>query len=60
MYPCLFQMILLINIHLMSGGVETRYVDESLLITKVLNDSIQKYLQVGDRVTNITTRLLIL
>ena len=31
-------------------GVETRYVDESLLITKVLNDSIQKYLQVGDRV----------
>tara|TARA_Y100000768_G_scaffold73541_1_gene51867 strand:+ start:195 stop:860 length:666 start_codon:yes stop_codon:yes gene_type:complete len=31
-------------------GVETRYVDESLLITKVINDSIQKYLQVGDRV----------
>ncbi|OUX31649.1 MAG: hypothetical protein CBE24_04940 [bacterium TMED264] len=31
-------------------GVETRYIDESLLITKVLNDSIQKYLQVGDRV----------
>ena len=31
-------------------GVETRYVDESLLITKVLNDSIQKYLHVGDRV----------
>ena len=31
-------------------GVETRYVDESLLITKVLNDSIQKYLQVGDRI----------
>ena len=31
-------------------GIETRYVDESLLITKVLNDSIQKYLQVGDRV----------
>ena len=31
-------------------GVETRYVDESLLITKVLNDSIQKYLKVGDRV----------
>ena len=25
-------------------------MDESLLITKVLNDSIQKYLQVGDRV----------
>ena len=31
-------------------GVETRYVDESLLITKVLDDSIQKYLQVGDRI----------
>ena len=31
-------------------GVETRFVDESLLITKVLNDSIQKYLQVGDRI----------
>lgn len=31
-------------------GIETRYVDESLLITKVLNDSIQKYLQVGDRI----------
>ena len=31
-------------------GVETRYVDESLLITKVLNDSIQKYLQIGDRI----------
>tara|TARA_B100000427_G_C15366965_1_gene532553 strand:- start:166 stop:831 length:666 start_codon:yes stop_codon:yes gene_type:complete len=31
-------------------GVETRYVDESLLITKVLDDSIQKHLQVGDRV----------
>ena len=31
-------------------GVETRYIDESLLITKVLNDSIQKYLQVGDRI----------
>lgn len=31
-------------------GLETRFVDESLLITKVLNDSIQKYLQVGDRI----------
>ena len=31
-------------------GVETLFVDESLLITKVLNDSIQKYLQVGDRI----------
>ena len=31
-------------------GVETRYVDESLLITKVLDDSIQNYLQVGDRI----------
>ena len=31
-------------------GIETRFVDESLLITKVLNDSIQKYLQVGDRI----------
>ena len=31
-------------------GVETRFVDESLLITKVLNDSIQTYLQVGDRI----------
>ena len=31
-------------------GVETRFVDESLLITKVLNDSIQAYLQVGDRI----------
>ena len=31
-------------------GIETRYVDECLLITKVLNDSIQKNLQVGDRV----------
>ena len=31
-------------------GVETRFVDESLLITKVLNDSIQKYLEVGDRI----------
>ena len=31
-------------------GVETSFVDESLLITKVLNDSIQKYLQVGDRI----------
>ena len=31
-------------------GVETRYVDESLLITKVLDDSIQKYLHVGDRI----------
>ena len=31
-------------------GVETRYVDESLLITKILDDSIQKYLQVGDRI----------
>ena len=31
-------------------GVETRYIDESLLITKVLDDSIQKYLQVGDRI----------
>ncbi len=31
-------------------GVETRYIDESLLITKVLNDSVQKYLQVGDRI----------
>tara|TARA_Y100001980_G_C14419068_1_gene210576 strand:- start:71 stop:736 length:666 start_codon:yes stop_codon:yes gene_type:complete len=31
-------------------GVETRYVDESLLITKVLDDSIQKYLNVGDRI----------
>ena len=31
-------------------GVKTRFIDESLLITKVLNDSIQKYLQVGDRI----------
>ncbi len=31
-------------------GIETRFIDESLLITKVLNDSIQKYLQVGDRI----------
>ena len=31
-------------------GVKTRFIDESLLITKVLNDSIQKYLNVGDRI----------
>ena len=31
-------------------GIETRFIDESPLITKVLNDTIQKYLQVGDRI----------
>ena len=39
-------------------GVETRYVDESLLVTKVLNDSIQKYLQAGDRVYEHNNRIV--